>query len=92
MDREIVKKVAHLARLELSESELNAITNKLTLVLQHFEAISQVNTEGVIPLVTPVDIEYRFREDVVEGDISVDEVMQNAPSRQGNLFKVPPVI
>lgn len=92
MDTNAVSKIAQLARLELTPDEARYISEKLTLVLKHFEAIAQVPTEGVEPLVTPVDVTYRFREDVVQKDLSVEEVMQNAPHRQGNLFKVPPVI
>jgi len=87
-----VARVALLARLSLSGEEAKQLASQLSSVLGHFEHVSQVNTEGVEPLVTPTDIKAFWREDRVEGWKSADEAMVNAPESVGNLFKVPPVV
>lgn len=92
MDSESIKKTAQLAKLALSEKELNEVTGQLGLILKHFEKISEIPTESVEPLLTPTEIETFWREDVVLQELSPDEVLQNAPLSQGHLFKVPPVV
>ena len=92
MDQKTTQNVAHLARLNLTQDELATVANKLSLILSHFEKISEVNTEGVEPLVTPTNIEQVFRVDKSEIHLTVEEITKNAPSKQGQLFKVPPVI
>lgn len=92
MDSESIKKTAQLAKLALSEKELNEVTGQLGLILKHFEKISEIPTENVEPLLTPTEIETFWREDVVLQELSPDEVLQNAPLSQGHLFKVPPVV
>ncbi len=92
MDAETLKKMAHLSRLELSEAESNQLGKDLGKVLNFFNQIAEVNTTGVEPMVTPVEIENYLREDEKNNEITTEEIMANAPSRAGNLFKVPPVV
>lgn len=92
MDAETLKKMAHLSRLELSESEVNQLGKDLGKVLNFFNQIAEVNTKGIEPMVTPVEIENYLREDEKNNEIPTEEIMANAPSRAGNLFKVPPVV
>jgi aspartyl-tRNA(Asn)/glutamyl-tRNA(Gln) amidotransferase subunit C len=84
--------MAHLSRLELSEMETNQLGKDLSKVLNFFNQIAEVNTKGVEPLVTPVEIENYLREDEKNNEIKTEDIMANAPSRAGNLFKVPPVV
>ncbi len=92
MDAETLKKMAHLSRLELSDAETNQLGKDLGKVLNFFNQIAEVNTNGVEPMVTPVEIESYLREDEKNNEIKTEEIMANAPSRAGNLFKVPPVV
>lgn len=92
MDANEIRNVAHLARLALSETEIQQATEQLSLILNHFEKMSVISTEGVEPMVTPTEIENFWREDVVRQELSPEEVLQNAPLSQGRLFKVPPVV
>ncbi len=92
MDAETLKKMAHLSRLELSEAESNQLGKDLGKVLNFFNQIAEVNTTGVEPMVTPVEIENYLREDEKNNEIKTEDIMANAPSRAGNLFKVPPVV
>lgn len=87
-----VEKVASLARLKINKDELEMYVPQLKSIVSYFEKISQVNTEGVEPLVTPTDMEVIYREDVlIEFDGAADALDQ-APEKMGNLFKVPPVV
>ena len=87
-----VKKVASLARLKLGSGEEAQYLKNLTAVLEHFEKIADIPTVGVEPLVTPSDIEQNWRVDQAEVSLSVEEALANSPEREGNLFKVPPVV
>ncbi|MCB0410913.1 MAG: Asp-tRNA(Asn)/Glu-tRNA(Gln) amidotransferase subunit GatC [Bdellovibrionales bacterium] len=87
-----LKKVAHLARLQMSEAELKECTSQLQSVFENFQRIQKVNTEGVEPLVTPTDMEVLYREDLVEKFDGISEALDQAPEKMGNLYKVPPVV
>lgn len=92
ISEEDVKKVGHLARISLTPEEIKALSAQLSQVLKHFEQVSQIDTKGVEPLVTPTDMEAFWREDVAQSWESAEVALQNAPESVGNLFKVPPVV
>ncbi len=92
MDAESLKKMAHLGRLELTENESKQFAGELGKILSFFNQIEKVDTKGIEPLVTPVEIENFLREDEKKMEIKTEEILSNAPSRAGNLFKVPPVV
>ena len=88
-----VTRVAFLARLSLSTEETKKLAEQLSSVLQAFEHVSKINTDGIEPMVTPTDIEQFWRADRAEQIHQASEAaMQNAPESVGNLFKVPPVV
>ncbi|RME15817.1 MAG: Asp-tRNA(Asn)/Glu-tRNA(Gln) amidotransferase subunit GatC [Bdellovibrio sp.] len=87
-----LKKVAQLARLYLSEQEMEEFQKQMKSIFQYFEEIKDIDTKGIKPLVTPTPMEAFFREDEVIQTLSVEEVLQNAPEKSGHLFKVPPVV
>jgi aspartyl-tRNA(Asn)/glutamyl-tRNA(Gln) amidotransferase subunit C len=92
LSRETVLKVAHLAKISISETEADHYQEQFDKILSYFTKIAGVSTDSVEPLVTPVPIETLMREDVVVKENTVEEILQNAPATQGNLFKVPPVV
>jgi aspartyl-tRNA(Asn)/glutamyl-tRNA(Gln) amidotransferase subunit C len=87
-----VRRVAKLARLKLSEEEVVAFAEKLSAILGYFDDLKAVPTDGVEPLVTPTDMGAHLRADETMPTLSVEDGLMNAPSRTGNLFKVPPVV
>lgn len=91
LTKEDVEKVAQLARLKLSESEIAAIQVQLSAVLENFEQLSQVDTKDVRPLVTPTDMSQTLRSDVAM-KFDSEKILESAPEKSGNLFKVPPVV
>lgn len=92
ISQEKIQKVAELSQLKLTPEEAQNLTDQLSKALQHFEQIAQVPTEGVEPMVTPTPLELLLREDRVEKLVETEALLENAPSRQGNLFQVPPVV
>lgn len=90
--KEAVHKIADLSKLKLSEAEEKEFAGQLNAIFEHFEKLSKVNTENIEPLVTPTQISQRLREDVVVSGLGSEKSLQNAPEKQGYLFKVPPVI
>lgn len=92
MDIDTVRKVARLARLELSEDEMQAALPKLGNIMKFVEQLGEVNTDNVEPLASVVDIKLRLREDeVTDGDIQAD-VLANAPEALEGFFVVPKVV
>ena len=92
IDEATVQKIAHLARIDIPADQIANHSQQMSRALEYFEQIQSVSTTGVEPLVTPVEIEFVFREDRVEQELTTAEIMSNAPSSLGNLFKVPPVV
>lgn len=95
LSKDTVQHIARLARLTLSESEAAAYSTQLSAILDNFNEISKVDTSGVEPLVTPTEITDSLRADVVQAHgtaSSSEDLLQNAPEKTGNLFKVPPVV
>ncbi|MFN8790226.1 MAG: Asp-tRNA(Asn)/Glu-tRNA(Gln) amidotransferase subunit GatC [Bdellovibrionales bacterium] len=92
VDLKAIHHIAKLARLQFTDEQALQFSEQITKILDDFQKISQLPTDGVEPLVTPTQIENFWRDDVVQKEFSSDEMVQNAPSRQGKLFKVPPVV
>lgn len=93
LDLETVKKVANLARIELGTEEERGLLVDLEKIIGFFDQISEVDTKGVEPLITPSKIDFFSAEDEVVPEPSAPESFLNqAPDRQGNLYKVPSVL
>jgi aspartyl-tRNA(Asn)/glutamyl-tRNA(Gln) amidotransferase subunit C len=88
---EQVRWVAHLARLELGDAELGAMTRQLGAILDYVNQLQQVDTEGVEPLAHPLPVHNVFRGDDPAPSLPVDAALANAPDRQGNYYGVPAV-
>ena len=86
--------VARLARLRLSEEELEAYGRQCRQLLEHVARIQALDTEGVEPTSHPFPMTNRFRDDQVTLDTVLDrgEVLAQAPETEGDFFKVPPAL
>lgn len=91
VDIDIVK-VARLARLSLSEEELELYGRQLSDILEHAERVQQLATEGVEPTSHPLPMTNAFRDDVVTGSLDRDAVLEGAPEAEGGFFKVPRIL
>ena len=89
---EEVRWVMHLARLELSQTELETMTRQLSAIIDYVNQLQQVNTEGVEPLAHPLPIHNVFRDDASAPSLPVDAALANAPDRRGNFYGVPAVL
>ena len=87
-----VRWVAHLARLELSDAELAALTRQLSAILDYVEQLRDVPTDGVEPLAHPLAVHNVFRDDKPTPSLPVDAALANAPQRQGDFYSVPAVL
>ena len=92
VNEEQVRHVAKLARLALSDAEIDKMVPELNNILGWVEQLGEVNTDGVEPLTAVIDLKLRLRDDVVtDGDVR-DKVLLNAPDAQHGFFAVPKVI
>lgn len=87
-----VRWVAHLARLELSDAELAALTRQLGAILDYVNQLQQAPTEGVEPLAHPLPVQNVFRGDEPAPSLTVDAALANAPERRGDFYGVPAVL
>ncbi len=90
--REEVQKVANLARLQLSENEIERMTEQLDTILSYVEKLDKVDTEGVPVTTHTQQVVNAFREDVVKPSLDRDAVLSNAPEDNGESFTVPRII
>jgi aspartyl-tRNA(Asn)/glutamyl-tRNA(Gln) amidotransferase subunit C len=89
---EQVRHIAKLARIAMSDEELDRLLPELNNILGWVEQLGEVDTDGVEPLTAVIDQKLRLRDDVVtEGNIR-DKILANAPEAQHGFFAVPKVI
>lgn len=89
---ETVREVAKLARLELTEAEVQLFTRQLNDILNYVNKLNELDTSGVPPMAHVLAGHNVFREDQVQPSLAVAEVLANAPVRQHNFFQVPRII
>ena len=89
---EEVKKIAHLARLDLSEADIALYGPQLSSILEFIEQMNQVDTTAVEPLAHPLDLSQRLRKDAVNEPNLRDKYQKIAPQVQAGLYLVPKVI
>ena len=89
---EQVAHVARLARLDLTEDELEHYTDQLAAILDHAADIEALDLEGVEPMTHPVPLVNVLREDIVRPCLDRDEVLAAAPAAESGRFKVPPIL
>jgi aspartyl-tRNA(Asn)/glutamyl-tRNA(Gln) amidotransferase subunit C len=87
-----VRWVAHLARLELSDAELESMTRHLSAIVDYVNQLQEVTTDGVEPLAHALDLQNVFREDEPAPSLTVDAALANAPDRRGDFYGVPAVL
>jgi len=87
-----VKKIAHLARLSISDDDIPSYEKELSNILGLVEQMNAVDTSDVDPMAHPLDMAQRLRDDVVTEENHRDEYQSVAPSVEKGLFLVPQVI
>ncbi|HEU4609172.1 MAG TPA: Asp-tRNA(Asn)/Glu-tRNA(Gln) amidotransferase subunit GatC [Chitinophagaceae bacterium] len=88
----LIDNLAALARLQFSEKEKAVVKQDLHRMIQFVDKLNELDTTGVEPLLHMSSHVNRLREDRIEGSISREEALRNAPDSDGTFFKVPSVI
>jgi aspartyl-tRNA(Asn)/glutamyl-tRNA(Gln) amidotransferase subunit C len=93
IDKKTVQRVAHLARLELGESELELYSRQLASILAYINKLNEVDTKSTQPTSHPLaTLKNVFRKDTPKESIPAEDALRNAPAAEGAFFAVPPVI
>ncbi len=92
IDREQVRKVAHLARLELKPEAEEKFTTQLSSILEYFEQLSELDTDKVPPTTRAIDVSNITRDDKLEPFGNREEILSSAPEQDGDFFKVPKIM
>ncbi len=80
--------MAYLARLGLGEDEKERLTQQLSSILAHMEKLNQVDTADISPTAMVIPLENVMRDDGARPSSSVEQVLANAPRREGDFFRV----
>jgi aspartyl-tRNA(Asn)/glutamyl-tRNA(Gln) amidotransferase subunit C len=92
LSREEVLKIANLARLNLTDAEVEKYTKELSSILDYVEKLNTLDVSAIEPTAHAVFIPTPFRDDEMVADTTREGSLQNAPDREGDFFKVPRVI
>jgi len=92
ISRQEVQKVAKLARLELSDAEIEQFTGQLGAILEYVEKMNELDTDNVEPLAHCLPVSNVFRADEVKESLGTDRTLANAPERDGEFFRVPRIL
>ncbi|BAY82768.1 glutamyl-tRNA (Gln) amidotransferase subunit C [Calothrix parasitica NIES-267] len=92
IDREQVRKVALLARLELTDEEEEKFTTQLGDILDYFEQLSELDVTDIEPTTRAIDVSNVTREDKLQPYPNREEILQSAPEQEGEYFKVPKIM
>jgi len=90
--KEEVKHVSKLARLEMDEAEMDTFSRQIGTILEYFEALNQVNTDGIKPTSHAIFLTNAFREDEEKEHLDRESALANAPEKEDGYFLVPKVI
>ena len=92
VDATTVRRIAHLARIAVTDAEVPHLQGELNAMLAFVEQLSEVNIDGVEPMTSVTPMEMKKRADIVTDDEIVDNILKNAPATQDHFFLVPKVV
>ena len=92
LSRDVVRKVAGLARLKVSEDELDSLVADLSAILGYVQVLNEVDTTDVPPMVHAVELHNVLRSDSIVDSLPRSEALSNAPRSDGSYFLVPAII
>lgn len=92
VDRETVKRVAHLARIRVAEEDVEGLETELNAILGFVEQLNEVDVSGVEPMTSVIPMRLKKREDVVTDGGKAADILANAPATDGRYFLVPKVV
>ena len=92
VDAETVRRIAHLARIKVTEAEVPHLQGELNAMLAFVEQLSEVDIAGVEPMTSVTPMQMKKRQDVVNDGEIADDIVRNAPATEGHYFLVPKVV
>jgi aspartyl-tRNA(Asn)/glutamyl-tRNA(Gln) amidotransferase subunit C len=92
VDAATVRRIAHLARIAVTEAEVPHLQGELNAMLAFVEQLSEVDVEGVEPMISVMPMEMKKRQDVVDDGGIADDIVANAPATENHFFLVPKVV
>ena len=92
VDAATVRRIAHLARIAVTDAEVPHLQGELNAMLAFVEQLSEVNVDGVEPMTSVMPMEMKKRQDVVNDGGIADDVVANAPATENHFFLVPKVV
>jgi len=92
IDKETAARVAHLARIRVSEDKLPALAEEFNAILGFVEQLNEVDVEGIEPMTSVTPMRLKRREDVVTDGNQADKIIKNAPDAREGFFAVPKVV
>lgn len=90
--RQDVEHVAYLARLGLTEEEKDRLTEQLSDILDHMQVIDRLDTSAIPPTAQVIPLRNVMRDDEARPSADREDILKNAPRREGDFFLVPPVL
>ena len=92
LSRSDVEHVAHLARLGLTADELSLLEGQLNHILDQYAKLAEIDTDAIPPTAQTIELENILRDDVARPSLPVEDVLANAPDREGDFIRVPPIL
>ncbi|MFD2629531.1 Asp-tRNA(Asn)/Glu-tRNA(Gln) amidotransferase subunit GatC [Oceanobacillus kapialis] len=92
ISKEQVKHVAHLARLAVTEEEVEKFTEQLSSIITYAEQLNELDTDGVEPTTHVLDLKNVLRKDEPKEWITQDEALKNAPDKKDGHYRVPSIL
>jgi aspartyl-tRNA(Asn)/glutamyl-tRNA(Gln) amidotransferase subunit C len=92
VDAATVRRIAHLARIAVTDAEVPHLQDELNAMLAFVEHLAEVNVDGVEPMTSVMPMEMKKRADVVDDGEVADDVIRNAPAADDHFFLVPKVV
>ena len=92
LSREEVLRIARLARLGLTEAEINKMREQLSDILDNFQVLQQVDTSDITPTTQSIALQNVVRDDKVAPSLPPSEILANAPQREGDFFRIRAVL
>ncbi len=92
LSHEEVLHIALLARLGLTETEVDRVGEQLSDILENFEVLQQVDTTDIPPTAQSIPLQNVMRSDEVSDSLSQAQILSNAPRKEGNCFRVRAVL
>lgn len=92
IDKDTARRVAHLARIEVAEADLEHLAGELSAILGFMEELREVNVDGVEPMTSVTPMRLPWRDDVVTDGGDAERVLRNAPAARDGFFTVPKVV